>query len=149
MSEIELTQGLVALVDEEWLPVLSKFKWYAQDCGWGYYAARDIGGRYSKQHIYMHRYILMAPDDWEVDHINRNKLDNREENLRLLKPSGNKANKAIGSANTSGFKGVSWAKDRGAWVAHIQFERRQYNLGRFATKEDAARNGYEPSHINI
>lgn len=139
MKQIPLTRGLEAIVDDEWYPVLSKWNWYASGGEWGSYAVRDIGGRSAKQHIYMHRYILMAPGEWEVDHINGNKLDNREHNLRLVKPSWNRANKGPMPRNTSGYKGVAWDKSRSCWVGHIQFQRKQYNLGRFTTKEEAAR----------
>lgn len=139
VKELLLTQGMVTLVDDEWFPILSKWNWYAQDSGWGYYAARDIGGRHSKMHVYMHRYILMAPDEWEVDHKNGNKLDNQEHNLRILKPSWNRSNKGPMAKNTTGYKGVSFDKSRQVWIAHIQFQRKQYNLGRFTNKDDAAR----------
>ena len=138
MKEIPLTQELVAIVDDEWLPILSRWKWHAQDSGWGHYAMRTIGSRSGKQRIYMHRYITMAPDGLEVDHINRDKLDNRWDNLRIVKPSWNRANKAPQVNNKTGFKGVCWDNTHSCYVAHIQHQYKQFNLGQFATAVEAA-----------
>ncbi len=46
-------------------------------------------------------------------------------------------NTGLQANNTSGFKGVSWDKRIGKWVAHIQHNRKQTNLGSFDTKEEA------------
>lgn len=54
-----------------------------------------------------------------VDHINGNGLDNRRENLRLANPSQNSRNAKLRSDNKSGFKGVSWVRNRKKWVAKI------------------------------
>lgn len=60
------------------------------------------------------------PDGLEVDHKNRNKLDNRIENLRLATREQNLANRAAHSNNTSGTKGVYFANSKCAWVAKIK-----------------------------
>jgi len=138
VKEIELTQGLTTIVDDEWYPILNRWKWHAQDTGWGHYAMRTIGGRSSRQRMYMHRYIVMAPDGWEVDHVNLDKLDNRWDNLRIVKPTWNRANKAPQVNNTTGFKGVTFDKARGCYLAHIQHRYKQFNLGRFDTAIEAA-----------
>ena len=40
--------------------------------------------------------------------------------------------------NTSGIKGVSWDKQRGMWKAQITFKGKNYYLGRYDKKEEAA-----------
>jgi hypothetical protein len=71
---------------------------------------------------------------------NGNTLDNRRANLRLASPPQNAHNcKVARTNNTTGFKGVSFDKPRGRWIAYIRVLGKRYNLGRFNTAEEAAR----------
>lgn len=132
---------MIALVDAEDYEMLSKVKWYFRKEG---YAVGNLPspskGVYPK--VLMHRYILDAPKGTQVDHINGNKLDNRRENLRLANASTNKANDGMRSTNTSGYKGVVFAKARKhlptPWAAQIKVNYKTIGLGYFATKEEAA-----------
>lgn len=74
-----------------------------------------------------------------VDHINRQRSDDRWDNLRLVTNSQNQFNKSMSRNNTSGYKGVSWMTCKNGWQAHIHFHRKQKNLGVFANIEDAIR----------
>lgn len=144
MKEIALTQGMIAMIDDEWFPIISKWPWYFT----GEYAARDIGGRDDRQTMYMHRYITMAPECYRVDHNNQNKLDNQEYNLRVVIPINNYYNRGAQSNNTTGFKGVCYDRSRGLYMASISAERKQHNLGRFTTAEEAAR-AYNEAAIKL
>lgn len=73
-----------------------------------------------------------------VDHINGNRGDNRFSNLRLATQSQNIGSSRISKANTSGFKGVSWDRSAGRWMAYIMVDRRFKNLGRYDTAEEAS-----------
>lgn len=98
----------------------------------GYSAAR-VGGK----EIPVHRIISNpAPTDI-VDHINRNKKDNRIENLRNTDKSINAFNSKIRSTNTSGVTGVWYRKDTNRWVAEIKKNYTKVSLGCFETKEEA------------
>ncbi|AYV74294.1 HNH endonuclease [Bacillus sp. PK3-056] len=136
MKEIPLTKGKVALVDDEDYEELSKHKWYYTRSG---YAARDTrnNARTSGNCIYMHKYIV--PSNEKVDHINRNKLDNRKENLRHATNALNLSNRPKQVNNNSGYKGVSWSKVANKWTAEIQAQKVRYRLGYFEDKSDAAR----------
>ena len=83
----------------------------------------------------MHRVILNAPPGREVDHINRNGLDNRRSNLRLATHAQNEANKPPRGE----YKGAYWCKKSGRWRASIRVDGRLRHMGRFATREEAAR----------
>lgn len=72
-----------------------------------------------------------------IDHINRDKLDNRLCNLRKLSCSENLQNTKVNSNNKSGFKGVDWAQASGKWQARITLHRKRIPLGYFDSIEDA------------
>ena len=73
---------------------------------------------------------------YEVDHINRNRSDDRWCNLRLATKFQNHGNAVY--PNRSGFKGVCWEAKRNKFKAYIQIEGRSIHLGRFDTAEEAA-----------
>jgi len=72
-----------------------------------------------------------------IDHINRNKSDNRIANLRLASPEQNAQNRLKNSKNTSGYKGVTWHKRDAKWQAAITVKGKVIHLGYFARVEDA------------
>lgn len=76
------------------------------------------------------------PDD--IDHINRDKADNRFANLRAVTCSENMHNAGNYKSNTSGYKGVSYVKCRKKWLAQIKLNNVGKNLGRFSTPEEAS-----------
>lgn len=95
-----------------------------------------VACKLNNKFVTLHRMIMGFPN-MQVDHINRNKLDNRRENLRLVYPSENNLNKGLPRNNSSGFKGVAKHKKNGTYVAYIGKIPRIY-LGSYRTKEDAA-----------
>jgi hypothetical protein len=107
-------------------------------CSWSTNSDGYVLGKVNKLNKKLHRFILDIEDvDINVDHINRNKLDNRKENLRLCTKGENTLNVALRTDNTSGYKGV-YKKKNGRWTAHLDFNRKRYNLGTFTTAEEAA-----------
>lgn len=74
--------------------------------------------------------------DYELDHINRIKTDNRIENLRKADRSINNKNRKLGKNNTSGCKGVEQRKS-GRWRASIGHQGKRINLGTFETFDEA------------
>ena len=89
----------------------------------------------------MHRTIMKPKDGIDIDHANKNKLDNRRTNLRLCSRSQNLANKFDLNKNRSGYKGVSffkWGNRKKRWVSQIQFRYKTLRIGYFLTPEDAA-----------
>jgi hypothetical protein len=73
----------------------------------------------------------------EIDHIDRNKSNNRLANLRISNPQQNIKNASLRSDNSSGVCGVYWALARKKWVAQIGINNKYFNLGGFEKKEDA------------
>ena len=84
---------------------------------------------------YAHRlawfYVHGVWPDRQVDHIKNPITDNRICNLRLATHSQNMKNRKIHKNNTSGYKGVTWRKDKNKWQAQIKVNGKKYRLGRF------------------
>jgi hypothetical protein len=87
--------------------------------------------------IYLHRFIVNAGKFDHVDHINRNKLDNRSSNLRKCTRSVNMHNSKIRHDNKTGVKGVWFSKRDKVYQASIHCEGKRHHLGSFKTVEDA------------
>lgn len=86
MREIKLTRGLVALVSDSDFEMVNHYKWYANPCHMGSEGKDRAPKYYARSYIvgYMHRFILEAPGEYVVDHIDGNSLNNQRGNLRLL-----------------------------------------------------------------
>lgn len=93
---------------------------------------------YIKNHWkeYLHRLIMEPPKGKVVDHINRNPLDNRRMNLRVVTIQQNLRNQKRPN-NTSGQNGVSFNKLSNRWEAYITTDYKRRNLGLFDKLEDA------------
>lgn len=78
-----------------------------------------------------------------IDHIDRDKRNNRWENLRCVTQRENLLNAGMRRDSTSGHKGVHFAKREGKWLAHATERGRLKHLGYFDTKEQAARRRIE------
>ncbi len=82
---------------------------------------------------------MNAPPNMIVDHINRNFLDNRRDNLRLCTQSQNMMNRRQSGRCSSKFKGVSLKQDRkDKWMAKICVRKQQKYLGLFESEIEAA-----------
>lgn len=94
-----------------------------------------------KQKIYAHRlawfYVTGNWPSHEIDHINRNRSDNRLCNLRLATSTKNKHNTSFRANNTSGHRGVTWHKKRKKWQAQISVNNQHQYLGVFDSLDDA------------
>lgn len=139
MKLIELTQGRVAIVDDEDFKWLSKWKWcYKRETHTGY-AVRAVKREPHRQLLRMHIAILKRHKHWkhgiQIDHINTCGCDNRKENLRPATPSKQGANGRLQSNNTSEITGVDWHQN--SWRVRIKIDGKRKYLGHFADKKDA------------
>lgn len=130
--------GKFALVDDADLEWLSAWSWHLAPNG---YAARggSTGGR-----ALMHRQILgLEPGDGKQgDHINRDRLDNRRENLRVVTAAENSRNTGARPSRSdlpySPHRGVSWSRSKRKWRASAVLDRKQHHLGYFRDEAMAA-----------
>lgn len=139
MKTIDLTQGKVAIVDDDDFEELSKYKWYANKIKGVHYAMRNSPTdtrKYIK--LLMHRSIMEARKEQQVDHINGNRLDNRKVNLRLCNNAENSWNRQRGRG-LSKYKGIYFHKPTQKWLARIMRNGHHYHIGLYKTEEEAAR----------
>lgn len=91
---------------------------------------------------WLHRIIFLMHYGYlpnKIDHKDRDRLNNRIENLRDATDSVNSINKGVQSNNTSGQPGVSFSKAVGKWHVYIKINNKRTNLGYFEDLEEAIR----------
>lgn len=100
------------------------------------YVQISVDGYNHAAHRLVHLYMTGR---WPigVDHMNRDRGDNRWCNLREADQSRNSANQTMSKNNTSGYKGVTWHKKTKKWHAQITVDRRHIGLGLYADPAEA------------
>ncbi len=141
MAQIPVFKGGVKVfeieVDDDMYEELSKSVWYACS-GTKQYAQRKVkapNGIFWNQKL--HQTILGLPrkSGVVVDHIDRNPLNCRKSNLRMVTFQENSWNRSKRKRETtSRYTGVSWATHQ-RWVATIDGE----HIGYFDSEENAAK----------
>jgi hypothetical protein len=142
MTEIPLTQGKVAIIDDHNIDLILRHTWCAHRHGKKFYAVTNYRNPETGKIIslYMHRLIKGVNDRFTlVDHRDNCGLNNQEHNLRSCTQAQNLANRGTTRISTSGFKGVTWDKARNKWKTAITSNGKMVNLGRFDNIEDAAK----------
>lgn len=144
LTQIPLNDEFMVLVDDADYERIAAHKWRILRSGNASYARRTetvgtVNGRRIRREIYMHREVMGAPPEKQVDHIDGNGLNNKRSNLRLATEQQNKCNRPLQRNNTSGFKGVHLEARTGRWGARIKHRGSVRRLGVFDDPEDAAR----------
>lgn len=131
-----LINGLAVIVDAEDYPVVSRFTWHIKKDKKTFYAYTNIkiGGKQCG--LSLHR-LLTGIKESQCDHINRNGLDNRKENLRYATNKENSCNRV--RENKYGFRGVYKPKKSPNFSFHIQKGDIRIRKHGFKTAEDAAK----------
>lgn len=96
-----------------------------------------VGSRLYRAHRLAWLYVYGNWPEDQLDHINRDRADNRIENLREVTNKQNHQNSGKRRDNTSGHPGVCWHKQRSKWVARIMHNQKQIHLGLFTDIEEA------------
>lgn len=139
MKEIQLSQGKVALVDDEDFEYLNKFRWFSQKTCSGWYAIRHRYKNGKGITIYMHREILNPPPGKWTDHIDHNGLNNQRDNLRVVSRHENQCNRIKQKSGLSKYKGVTWNKRKKEWVSRVLIFGERKHLGYFNSEIEAAK----------
>ena len=118
----------IVIIDVDDYDTCKKHVWYLDSSG---YARTTIDNK----KVRLHRFLLSPKKNEVVDHINRNKLDCRRNNMRIATRQENSINRGLQSNNHSGISGVYFGK-QGYWIAKLQ--RGNIELSKyFHNKEDA------------
>ena len=136
---VRLLNGGHALIDMADRHLIVGYRWHARQRRKNIYA---VAGRYlgnkKTATIYMHRLIIGASAGQLVDHINGHGLDNRRSlNLRVCSNLENQRNQK-NIRGVSQYKGVTWDKNHGRWLAQIYIDGKNIFLGRYAIETEAA-----------
>ena len=137
MRKIKLTQNKYALIDNEDFELVSSYvkKWRFD----GNYV---VGGW---PLVLMHRVIMDAKKGQQVDHINRNKFDNRRKNLRFCTYAQNQMNS---KQRRNVPKGIQWREDRKAWIVRIGLSGKNHWIGYFKDFKNAV-SAYKKAAIKL
>jgi hypothetical protein len=122
-----------ALVDEIDYIRLNEAKWRLNKSGYVFRFNRETSP------TFLHSEICPAPKGMVTDHENRDPLDCRRSNLRVVTKAESQWNKGPYKTNKSGYKGVSFDINRNLWQASITANGKRRFLGRFSTVKQAAR----------
>lgn len=85
----------------------------------------------------IHRVLMSAKKNEQIDHANNNSLDNRLENLRIATPQQNSFNRKVRRDNKIKIKGVE--KLTVKYRARISIDKKRFHIGTFSTIEEAAK----------
>ena len=124
---------LYTLVDDDDFERFQQYRWRPNSKG---YVIRSFTVEGKEIVVSLHREILKPPAGLVVDHVNRDKLDNRRINLRVLTVAENAMNRGLFKNNTTQAKGV--AVLHGQFHARIEKDGRDLHLGDFDDLRTAA-----------
>lgn len=106
--------------------------------------------KFQKKYYLAHRIIWKintGNDPLYIDHINKNRSDNKISNLRSVTFLENNQNKKLSHNNKSGFYGVSFCNRMKKWKSGISLNKKNIHLGYFENKYDAIKSRKKPKEI--
>lgn len=118
------------LIDLEDIDLVRDYTWSINNDGY-------VRSKINSKTVFLHKILIKCQKNKVIDHINRNKLDNRKSNLRVCSIMENIHNRGLFSNNTSGYNGVCFNPNNKHWRAYITRNKINFHLGNFKNKEDA------------
>ena len=122
------------LIDEWNMNLVEAYNW----CLSGGYLMAWVDGKLRSLHSMLAERMGLDCSS-EIDHIDGNRENNHESNLRSATRAQNQANSKKSKNNTSGFIGVSFDKGTNKWAAQIQVKHKHIHLGFFDDIIEAAK----------
>lgn len=123
------------IIDEQDFSMCQQYRWHIEkykNRSMQYGAAMNNG-----KVLRIHRYIMQAPTQMQVDHINHDGLDNRRCNLRICSNRDNNCNKDFTKSVNASKLSTGIRKIKGRYYARIMVYKKEIALGGYATLEEA------------
>ena len=134
----KLGNGKFVIVDDKDFLLLNTHSWFLAQSGYAF--AHPLNTHIDTPLVSMHRLILNPPKGFFIDHINRNKLDNRRCNLRIASKGQNSMNRPKQKGKYSSiYKGAIWDKGNNRWRSRISLNQKVIYIGVFKTAIEAAK----------
>ncbi len=113
----------------------------SRGCYTAYYASTQTLKSKVGKTILLHRFLVDAPPDKVVDHIDGDDYNNRKSNLRICTNTENIRNQKLSKLNKSGHKGVYWNHElvTPKWRANIKVNKKTIHIGYYDNYEDACK----------
>jgi hypothetical protein len=103
----------------------------------GYLQFNSNNKTYSVHRVIYEMHFGKIPEKMQIDHIDRDKLNNNIGNLRLATSQQNNFNKNVRKDSSSGFKCIFWRKDKNKYRVRIKINNTEKSVGYFKTIEEA------------
>lgn len=140
MQQIQLTQGKIAILDDEDYARLKHFKWF-------YRGERNGGPGYCCRHgkrpidptgtVYLHRAVINPEPGLEVIFLNHDRLDCRKANLRAVTVEVSRQHHRMRRDCKTGAKGVIYNGETDTWSAYLYRSGIAHRVGTYGTREQA------------
>lgn len=129
-----------AICDANMFDIVNKYNWHIKDKQ-NIYACTNIKKESGKgyRNLYLHHLILPKKENFTIDHINRDTLDNTFANLRYLEFKFNTYNSNKHKNNKSGYLGVSFYKKQKKYISAICVDDKDIHLANRRSKNIAAK----------
>lgn len=117
------------IVDEDDFDKVYQHYWILR----GGYICSKFSADKKQKYTLLHRYLMRSniPDDLQVDHINRNRFDNRKQNLRVVTREENTHNRSTIAKSKCGGFNVYYRHTKNKYEASFTFNKTHYWVGTF------------------
>lgn len=126
----------VTTFDSKFVDKVSQYKWYIRYSGSKNHKLPYVMGTINGKKIFLHRFLLECGEQNKIDHIDRNTMNNKLENLRECTSAENSRNRIYKSSNGK-HPGVYQQYENGNWTARICYNYKTIHLGTFSSYEEA------------
>jgi hypothetical protein len=158
---IQLTRGFSTVIDDSdyerlfdyWLSDGRLIQFRVCDLKWHVHTpphtqyARAGFGKTPRFFIQLHRLLTEAPPDKIADHEDRNGLNNRRYNLRVVNATESRLNTRKKTAKNT-YRGVYWNQKEKRWYVRITMDRQTRWIGSFTDEIEAAK-AYDEAAIRL
>lgn len=137
------TDKITLIDDEIELELLRHSNFWYEDSGYACCKSKIFNATIRLHHVVMNEFNGGVDRNLDIDHIDRDKLNNQKSNLRLVTRSQNMVNVPKQKNTSSKYKGVCWDKQYNKWRTSIRFNKKSKFGGLFIDEVVAAKRANE------